>query len=87
MAKPVPEFCDFECPHAGFPPAETAGICRTMAAVWCRKLKEIVNKNALCEWAKRNATRARRAETRRRKPAHGRRPVKEPYRGMKRAGA
>jgi hypothetical protein len=53
MAKTVPEFCDFDCPHAGFPPAETAGICRTMAAVWCGKLKEIVHKNAACEWTKR----------------------------------
>lgn len=55
MARDVTEFCDFDCPHADFPPAETAGICRTMAAVWCRKLKEIVNKNAPCEWARRRA--------------------------------
>src|SRR5437867_13426897 len=29
-----PEICDFDCPFAGFPPAESAGICRTMAAVY-----------------------------------------------------
>ena len=28
----IPQFCDFICPHAEFPPAETAGICRTMSA-------------------------------------------------------
>ena len=52
----IPEFCDFECPHADFPPAETAGICRTMSAVWCGKLKELVRKNAPCEWRRRTAS-------------------------------
>ena len=50
MSQPIPEFCDFDCPHADFPPPETAGICRTMSAVWCAKLKELVNKNAACAW-------------------------------------
>ncbi len=49
----IPEFCDFDCPQADFPPAETAGLCRTMSAVWCRRLKELTNKNAPCEWRKR----------------------------------
>lgn len=49
----IPRFCDFVCPHAEFPPAETAGICRTMSAVFCGKLGELVNKNALCEWRRR----------------------------------
>lgn len=55
MAKPsrIPEFCDYSCPHAAFPPAESAGICRTMAAVHCGLLKELVNKNAPCEWRRR----------------------------------
>jgi len=52
---PVPEFCDFHCPHADFPPAETAGICRTMSGVWCLMLAELVNKNTPCEWRRRSA--------------------------------
>ena len=55
MSETIPEYCDFDCPHADFPPAETAGICRTMAAVWCRQLAELVNKNTLCAWRKRGA--------------------------------
>ncbi|MFH1747527.1 MAG: hypothetical protein ABIG44_10835 [Planctomycetota bacterium] len=50
MSAKTSEYCDYECPFADFPPAETAGICRTMAGVWCKKLKELVNKNAACEW-------------------------------------
>ncbi|MGE3180088.1 MAG: hypothetical protein AB7N71_00520 [Phycisphaerae bacterium] len=46
----IPKHCDFSCPFAEFPPAETAGICRTMSAVQCGKLGALVNKNALCEW-------------------------------------
>ena len=53
MTEKTPEFCDYDCPHADFPPADTAGICRTMSAVWCRKLKELTNKNTLCEWRRR----------------------------------
>ena len=65
MSAKIPEYCDFDCPHADFPPADTAGICRTMSAVWCKKLKELTNKNALCEWRQRdqsppcNATRSK----------------------------
>lgn len=51
----IPELCGFDCPHAAFPPAETAGICRTMSAVLCGKLAELVNKNALCEFRRRQA--------------------------------
>ncbi len=51
----VPDYCDFDCPHAEFPPADTAGICRTMSAVWCGQLRELVNKNAPCEWKRRRA--------------------------------
>lgn len=51
----IPEICDYDCPRAAFPPAETAGICRTMAAVWCQQLKELVNKNRPCEWRRRGA--------------------------------
>ena len=51
----IPRFCEFACPFAEFPPPETAGICRTMSAVWCGKLRELVNKNAPCEWRARGA--------------------------------
>jgi len=53
MGQKVPDFCDFDCPHAGFPPAETAGICRTMSAVWCKRLKRLASKNTRCEWRRR----------------------------------
>jgi hypothetical protein len=46
----VPEYCGFQCPHSEFPPADSAGICRTMAAVYCKKLKRLVDKNRPCRW-------------------------------------
>lgn len=49
----IPQVCDYDCPAAAFPPAETAGICRTMAAVWCSQLGELVNKNRPCEFRRR----------------------------------
>lgn len=62
MSKPAqpPEFCDFDCRFAAFPPAETAGICRTMSGVWCKKLTELVHKNKPCEWRRRTGTAAAR---------------------------
>ena len=68
MASKPLEFCNFDCPHADFPPPETAGLCRTMSAVWCQKLKELVHKNAPCEW-RRRAGRAKRAQAIKTKPA------------------
>jgi hypothetical protein len=53
----IPEICDYDCPFADFPPADTAGICRTMSAVWCKKLKELTNKNAACVYRARSAAR------------------------------
>ena len=53
MEEQIPEHCDFACPHADFPPPETAGICRTMSAVWCKRLKALVNKNMPCQWRRR----------------------------------
>lgn len=85
MAK-VPEICDYDCPHAAFPPAETAGICRTMSAVWCRELAELVNKNLPCEWRKRSGG----APPARAKAARGERRVKRVAgkpRRTKRAGS
>jgi hypothetical protein len=46
----IPEFCGFSCPHADFPPADSAGICRTMAAVHCNKLGRLVDKNVPCQY-------------------------------------
>lgn len=54
-----PEVCDFVCPFADFPPADTAGICRTMSAVWCEKLKALVEKNQRCHWRSRQSAAAR----------------------------
>jgi len=48
------EHCGFSCPHSDFPPPETAGLCRTMAAVYCKKLKKLVPKNAPCQWRRRS---------------------------------
>ena len=50
MVSEVPEFCSFQCPHSEFPPADVAGLCRTMAAVYCKKLRKLVDKNAPCRW-------------------------------------
>jgi hypothetical protein len=49
----APDFCGFQCPHSAFPPADTAGLCRTMAAVYCKKLKRLVAKNGPCALATR----------------------------------
>jgi len=53
----MPEFCGFDCPFAEFPPAESAGLCRTMAAVWCRKQKKLAHKNRPCPCRKAEAAR------------------------------
>jgi hypothetical protein len=52
----IPDYCTFQCPHSTFPPADTAGICRTMAAVYCKKLKRLVAKNTPCQWQGQKAT-------------------------------
>ena len=49
-AAEVPEFCGFQCPHSEFPPADSAGLCRTMAAVYCKQLGKLVDKNRPCRW-------------------------------------
>jgi len=46
----IPEFCGFDCPYADFPPADSAGLCRTMAAVQCNKLGKLVDKNTPCQY-------------------------------------
>jgi hypothetical protein len=69
----TPEFCDFDCPFADFPPAETAGICRTMAAVWCQRLEKLVNKNAGCEHRRQSARAGTKPSKRSSKPAKTRR--------------
>jgi len=49
-AAEAPAVCTFACPHSDFPPPDSAGICRTMAAVHCRKLNKLVEKNLPCRW-------------------------------------
>jgi len=55
----IPEFCGFNCPHADFPPADSAGLCRTMAAVKCRKLGRLVDKNMPCQYRQAMASAAK----------------------------
>ena len=59
MAEEIPEYCGFSCPHSDFPPADSAGLCRTMAAVYCKKLRTLVDKNAPCQWRRRRAAKKR----------------------------
>ncbi len=66
--KPPPDICDFDCPYADFPPAETAGICRTMSAVHCRLLSALVNKNTSCEWRARQPESKRATDTAKQSP-------------------
>lgn len=45
------KFCDMRCEFASFPEQEHldgAKSCRTFAAIYCKKLKKIVTKNAPC---------------------------------------
>jgi hypothetical protein len=44
----LPEFCDFDCPHAAFSPPDASGACRRDQAVWCALLSRYNNKNARC---------------------------------------
>jgi hypothetical protein len=41
-------WCDFNCEHAGFPDPELLGACRTLAAVFCKKLERVVPKHTAC---------------------------------------
>jgi len=45
------KWCDLNCEYAGFPETDDldgAKSCRTFAALYCKKLKKIVTKNAPC---------------------------------------
>ena len=45
------KFCDLRCEYAEFPKQEHvdgANSCRTVAALWCKQLEQIVSKNAPC---------------------------------------
>ncbi len=51
-APDFPAWCDPGCPFAAFPedPALDGSLsCRTFVALFCRRLDEIVTKNAPCE--------------------------------------
>lgn len=44
-------WCDMRCEHASFPDEEAvdgSGTCRTFQAIFCKKLKRYVAKNAPC---------------------------------------
>lgn len=69
MDKRIPEICGFDCPHADFPPADTAGLCHTMSAVWCGKLRELVNKNMPCTWRQRGMPQSTPSRAQRRRKA------------------
>ena len=46
------KWCDLDCEFAGFPENENldgAGSCRTFIALYCKKLNQIVSKNAPCK--------------------------------------
>lgn len=52
------EFCDYACPFAEFPPEGSEGLCRTMGAVYCKKLRRVVHKNLPCHWRRERGTTA-----------------------------
>ena len=62
------KWCDLECPHAAWPDsAALSGACRTFQALWCKKLKRVVQKNGVCQAnAPARPTSARRRPARRR---------------------
>ncbi len=44
-------FCDLSCKYAEFPKQEAvdgSGSCRTFIALYCKKKKRLVQKNAIC---------------------------------------
>ncbi len=59
MGEKKEKICSFACPDSDFPPADTAGLCRTMAAVYCKKLKKLVPKNVPCEYRRRTRRKSR----------------------------
>ncbi len=44
----LPEYCDYSCIHASFPPVDVVGACRKEAGVYCTLVKRYNNKNARC---------------------------------------
>lgn len=44
----LPAFCDYGCPHAGFPPPDAVGACRREQAVFCGILGNLTPKNGTC---------------------------------------
>jgi hypothetical protein len=43
------KWCDYSCEHAAFPQQGLEGACRTVAAVWCKKLGRLIPKNSPCQ--------------------------------------
>jgi hypothetical protein len=44
----LPDFCDFDCPHASFPLRDSIGACRREQAVYCTLFKQLNNKHTSC---------------------------------------
>lgn len=44
----LPQFCDFSCPHADFPPVDAVGACRREQGVYCKLLDRFNNRNNRC---------------------------------------
>lgn len=44
------KYCDLDCQYASFPDKlhDGAYTCRTFIALYCKKLKHLVYKNAVC---------------------------------------
>ena len=54
------KWCDLSCPHATFPrKSALQGACNTMQAIYCRKHRKLLAKNAPCLDEKRPARRRR----------------------------
>ncbi len=50
------KYCDYNCEHAAFPDEALEGACRTVAAVWCKKLGRLVPKNSPCPVAEKTSS-------------------------------
>ena len=44
----LPQYCDYTCAHASFPPADAVGACRKEVGVYCTLLSRYNNKNGAC---------------------------------------
>ena len=45
----LPLYCDYQCPHASFAPADATGACRRELGVFCNLLGRFNTKNSPCK--------------------------------------